>query len=161
MQLKTAVVALMTAQGMAISQAFEVHLDHLEQADIAGHELLDGMVESLGRGENPSPAESQPRALTAEEVAFEANMIAAHAKAEEEANRLARQVAAAKADADARRAQEVATAARLKAFQDAEASIFNNQPPGGQDQQVADRVVGGAPLQPLVQAILAGVGRNT
>ena len=59
----------MKAQGMAISQAFEVHLDHLEQADIAGHELFDGMVESLGRGENPSPAETQPRAQTAEEVA--------------------------------------------------------------------------------------------
>ena len=70
MQLKTAVIALMTAQGMAISQAFEVHLDHLEQADNDGHELLDGMVESLGRGVNPSPAESQPRALTAEEVAY-------------------------------------------------------------------------------------------
>ena len=98
---------------MAISQAFEVHLDHLNQEDDAGNELLDGMVESLGRGVKPSPAESQPRALTAEEVAFEANMIRAHAEAEEEANRLARQVAADKADADARRAQEVARASRL------------------------------------------------
>ena len=60
-------VALVKAHGMAISQAFEVHLDHLQQADIAGHELLDGMVESLGRGENPSPAKTQPRAPRAEE----------------------------------------------------------------------------------------------
>ena len=35
-QLKVLVVALMKAKGGAISQAFEVHLDHLEQADIAG-----------------------------------------------------------------------------------------------------------------------------
>ena len=66
----------------------------------------------------------------------------------------------AKADADARRAQVIATAARLKAFQDAEATIFNTQPPGGKDQQVTDRAVECASLQPLVQAILAGVGRT-
>ena len=103
-------VALIKAQGMAISQAFEVHLDHLEQADIAGHELLDGMVESSGRGEDSS-----------------------------------------------RRTQKINTTARLKAFQDSEAAIFKTQPPGGQDQKVTDRAVGGAPLQHLVQAILAGV----
>ena len=70
---------------------------------------------------------------------------------------LARQMATAKADADARRAQEIATTARLKAFQDWEAAIFKTQPTGGQDQKVTDRAVGGAPLQHLVQAILAGV----
>ena len=41
--LKEAVVALMKAHGMPISQAFEVHLDHLEQANMVGHELLDKM----------------------------------------------------------------------------------------------------------------------
>ena len=98
-QLKTAVTALMTAQGMAISQAFDVHLDHLKQSGNTSYELLDRMVESLGKGVNPSPTESRPRAQSAEEFANEANMITAHAKAEEENNRLAKQVAAAKAEA--------------------------------------------------------------
>ena len=119
---------------------------------------MDKLVDSFGRGENPSPAEPQPRAPTAEEITAEANRIAPNARAEEEANVLARQLANAQAEADAKKAQEIATAARLKAFQDAEADIFNTQSPGGHDQQVPARAVGGGPLQPFVQAILAGVG---
>ena len=64
--LREAVVALMLAHGMHISQDFEVHLDHLEQANMAGHEILDKMVEYLVRGENLSPPEPQRRAPTAE-----------------------------------------------------------------------------------------------
>ena len=89
-QLKTAVTALMTTQGMDISFAFAAHLDQLKQSGNAGFELLDGMVMALGRGVNPSPTESRPRAQTVEEVANEAKMIAAHAKAEAKINRLAK-----------------------------------------------------------------------
>ena len=65
---------------------------------MAGHEVLDKMVESLGRGENPSHPEPQPRAPTAEEITAEANRIAPNARAEEEDNVLARQLANAQAE---------------------------------------------------------------
>ena len=113
---------------------------------MAGHEVLDKMVECLGRGENPSPPDPQPGAPTAEEIAAEANRVAANDRAEEEANVLARQLDNAKAEAEAKRVHEIATAARLKAFQDAEAAFYNIRPPGGHDLQVPARAAGGVPL---------------
>ena len=123
---------------------------------------MDKLVDSFGRGENPSPAEPQPRAPTAEEITAEANRIAANARDEEEANMLARQLANAQAEADAKRAQEIATVARLKAFQYTEAAIFNTQPPGGQDQQVTARAVGDdASPSPLLAHLTESGGNRT
>ena len=115
------------------------------------------MVDGLSKGENPSPPDSQARPKTAEEIAAEADRVAANAKAEEEANAIARQLAKARAEAEAKRVQEaaVATAARLKAFQDEEARLYNVQPTGGHDHQVPAKAAGDVLLQPLVQAILA------
>ena len=50
-------------------------------------------------------------------------MIAAHAKAEARIDRLAKQAASAKADAEASQAQEAASATTLKAYQAVEAAL--------------------------------------
>ena len=73
---------------------------------------------------------------------------------------MAKHAASAKADGDAKLAQEADSAATLKAYQAAEAALFPNQPAGRQNQPPVEGVVGGVHLQPLVQAILQCVGRN-
>ena len=113
------------------------------------------MVDKLTKGENPSPPSSQVRPPTAAEISAAADRAAANAKAAEEANAIAIQLAKDKEEADARKEEEAAaaTAVRFKAFQDEEARVYNVQ----QDRATAQ---GDAQLQPLVQAILAGIGRT-
>ena len=125
-------------------------------------EVMARPVFKVDDSDEYSECQSDPqlRPKTAEEIAAEADRIAANARAEEEANAIARQLA--KARAKAKRVQEaaVATAARLKAFQDEEARLYNVQPTGGHDHQVPAKAAGDVLLQPLVQAILAGIGRK-
>ena len=106
---------MMTTQGMEISFAFAANLDQLVQTGDAGFRLLDGMVVALGRGVNPSPPETRPKPPTAEEIANDAKAAAAHANTEAEIDRLAKQAAADKAEAEAKLAQEAA--ATLRAYQ--------------------------------------------
>ena len=77
---------------------------------------------------NPSPPETRPKPPTAEEIANDAKIAAAHANAEAEIDRLAKQAVADKAEAEARLAQEAASAATLGAYQAAEAALFTFRP---------------------------------
>ena len=102
--MKTAVTSMMITQGMEV--AFAANLNQLVQTGDAGFRLLDGMVVALGRCVNPSPPEKRPKPLTAKEIANDAKAAAAHANAEAEIDRLAKQAAADNAEAEAKLAQE-------------------------------------------------------
>ena len=154
-KLREAVGGLMQALSMTISQEFSTYLDQLEMSQEAGHKILSQMVDKLSKGENPSPPGYQVRPPTTAEISAAATRAAANKKAAEEADAIAKRLAKEKEEAEARKAaeEEIATAARFKVFQEEETRIFNVQ-------QTCAAAQADAQVAPLVQAILAGIGRK-
>ena len=120
---------------------------------------MDGFMVVLGRGVDPSTPQTRPQPPTAADIAQDAKAAATFAMAEAEVARVARQTTADKAASEAKLAQEAAAAATVLAEKAAaEAALYTNPVAGGSTQPPAGGAVVGIAIQPLVSAILQGVG---